>query len=670
MASSTFDFIKHVAQLIFNLSAHPVEFKSNFLKAQYATASRVTTCFVNENAVSSFVYLYDPRDQNSENPFSFSFSDIFNFNNQSPASQSVVPLLILSPKPDSSSIESLQNNAPVLELDSTSPFFVFQLLKIPILDTQLSPNCFSVGLLDPTELSPSFWYFENSLTRSFHENDLDTFKVTDPIFLTKHICSWLKSSPEMTDQVCHELNSSVIHQEYRYDYPPSVPDLSNSKSIEWENTIVEGHAVHPVSRLLMLGNENIDVNTNFSNTRVVFISIERSKVSIAGDFDSEISPLLKSAKKSKDADPSISDNIYDLVDNEKYIIFPVHIQQLPTVVSLFKNEIEILPFEAKVKGQASLRTVSNEALEKSGKCMKLPIAIKVSSALRTVSAWSTHFGPRLGKIIPNIIEKNRAMCIENHLDCKEDALLIAKESSSVIYKSDDFDIGKHLSCVVRDEADALVDGKNEKVIICAALTETIPKDDQPIVVKLFGLDTLSKRKTFLQEYCDLYFEAFIPYILNFGFTFEAHQQNALLRVSASPPHKITGFIVRDFGGVKIYQPKLWSALQIFDDNFMLPDSFTDAESMEEVYKLAYHTMIQCNLYRLVRALDLHYSGIGWDIVRQSFEKIVPDPKNPLRKYWYQPKVNLKCFMLMKLDDLYRHYIYNSVSNILLFGKQN
>ncbi|KAJ2794091.1 hypothetical protein H4R20_006340, partial [Coemansia guatemalensis] len=98
---------------------------------------------------------------------------------------------------------------------------------------------------------------------------------------------------------------------------------------------------------------------------------------------------------------------------------------------------------------------------------------------------------------------------------------------------------------------------------------------------------------------------------------------------------------------------------------MLPDACTDAQTMYEVFDLAYHALVQCQLHRLIRALDLHYHGDGWAIVRKSFEQRVPK-EHPLRHAWYQASFDFKCFITMKLDGLYRDFLYLKLPNILFY----
>lgn len=72
----------------------------------------------------------------------------------------------------------------------------------------------------------------------------------------------------------------------------------------------------------------------------------------------------------------------------------------------------------------------------------------------------------------------------------------------------------------------------------------------------------------------------------------------------------------------------------------------------QVYDLIYHTAIQCHLHSLIRALDLHYNGKGWQIVRDNLCRIVPIDSG-LYHFFTKPRVELKCFVKMKMQGLYR-----------------
>lgn len=61
---------------------------------------------------------------------------------------------------------------------------------------------------------------------------------------------------------------------------------------------------------------------------------------------------------------------------------------------------------------------------------------------------------------------------------------------------------------------------------------------------------------------------------------------------------------------------------------------------------------------MIRALNLHYSGIGWEIVRKHLKRIIPQ-EHLLRNLWLkQELVEGKCFLRMKCEGLYRDVTIN------------
>lgn len=145
-------------------------------------------------------------------------------------------------------------------------------------------------------------------------------------------------------------------------------------------------------------------------------------------------------------------------------------------------------------------------------------------------------------------------------------------------------------------------------------------------------------------------QAFVPPLINNGVAFEAHGQNTMVRFNRKTG-ELKGFVIRDFGGIKAHNETLKRTCGVELD--VLPDSTVVAETMEECYKLLYHTLFHSQFHRLIRVLDLHHNGRGWELVRKRFKEAVPED-NPMYTYFMeQQKVPGKCLMRMKLNELYR-----------------
>ncbi|KAJ2706619.1 hypothetical protein FB645_001494 [Coemansia sp. IMI 203386] len=592
-------------------------------RAAFATTSRLLSCLVNEAIVEAYYVCYGA---------------------------SIVSSYILFVPNDASSGSQ------------TNRFILSQVRHAPVLGTAISnhSSAYRVRLLDPEDLGVCQWI------KTAQETALTP--IDNPGQVMVEVGRWNGYDDGKIRSICNELESSVENQLFAYKSRGPDPDILMSTATEWEQSIVEGHATHPMyrARYAVPPLKAIAPGTNLFHVKLGFVAVPRSKLRIEGQLEELLHPLYSSADFDTDiefnvetssntsSDTGASRYILDFVNRSEEFVLPVHPLHMPAVLSMF-SFARSLPFSVPAEAQASLRTVCPKAFALLGYDIKLPLGIKVSSALRTISPWSTFVGPRITMVIPHILSKAPVA----------DALLIAGEPASAVSNDPNFDIAKYLSCVIRSDPEHICRLRNERVILAAALTGY---DDHgvSVVVKQWGLDSPERRIGFLESYVDKLFDAFLPPIMNHGFAFESHPQNSLLRIDAETGD-IRGFIVRDFGGVKVHRQTFTSSTGAAID--MLPDSCTDAKSLYEVYDLAYHTLIQCQIHRLVRALDLHYCGKGWSVVRRSFERRVPQ-EHPLYIAWYQDHFDLKCFVTMKLDNLYRDYIYKKVPNILFYTGEN
>lgn len=152
----------------------------------------------------------------------------------------------------------------------------------------------------------------------------------------------------------------------------------------------------------------------------------------------------------------------------------------------------------------------------------------------------------------------------------------------------------------------------------------------------------------------LFFAAFLPPMLQDGVAFEAHPQNTVARFSLTPPHELRGFVIRDFGGLRVHPPTLFASTGIELDVF--PGHSIVAETIDDVYTRMYHTMFHNHLQQLVRVLGLHYNGKGWQVIRARLREAVPRG-HALERAWLGEEAKTiagKCFMRMRMVGAYRH----------------
>jgi len=65
------------------------------------------------------------------------------------------------------------------------------------------------------------------------------------VILWDEFATSIDLDPATRTDISDELANSVMWQTYSYDHPPNAPTLL-SPSIDWEQSIVEGHPTYPV----------------------------------------------------------------------------------------------------------------------------------------------------------------------------------------------------------------------------------------------------------------------------------------------------------------------------------------------------------------------------------------------------------------------------------------
>ncbi|KAG0171015.1 hypothetical protein DFQ30_001634 [Apophysomyces sp. BC1015] len=470
-------------------------------------------------------------------------------------------------------------------------------------------------------------------------NDFPTFESSqlvdgyDAVQLWSQFAQDLDVNNKLRDVIAQELDSSIAHQNHTYDNPKTLPTL-NSSTIHWEQSILEGHATHPMHKARksyppMPPLEPGHVNLEQPKLRAV--AIPKSSLNLRGEFEELSRPLLDAMLKSESK-----------TFRAKYpghVFMPIHELQIPNVEQKFPDAVVLPPqYNVTVEALTSIRSVAAPAVLP-GLSVKLCLGIKISSALRTITPFSTYFGPGFSfGVVPKLTYDHSKLTIE-------------RELGSAVYKHDDFDVAKHCSCVFREAVEYANDNQ-DTIVPCAALVEKIqrPDTDETLLTHVWGLNTEEKRVAFLDRYIETALQAFLPPCLINGVAFEAHGQNTLARFDKKTG-ELKGFVIRDFGGIKVHRETLKKSCGAELD--VLPDSCVVAETRDESYKLLYHTLIHSHLQRLIRVLDLHYNGKGWELLRGHMSRMIPKDHSMWTVFMESTKVPGKCLVRMKIEELYR-----------------
>lgn len=394
------------------------------------------------------------------------------------------------------------------------------------------------------------------------------------------------------------------------------------------------------------------------NAHLNFFLVPRSHVQVHGVWIDQVQPHLMSYL-----------NLPESRVPSDHIIFPVHSFQAPWVLSRLPNYALLDGITVPTSAQASTRTlVPHDPNFCFGSHIKTSICMTVTSAMRTISPFSIQNGPIISRMA-QLVNQDRFV------------LHPIKEIASIGLEHPDEHLAKCMGCILR--ADPEKELEHESTIICCALVEKDPSG-VPLVIRAFNLDSLPKRLAFLNRYTHLLLEALVPPLAEFGFAFEAHGQNTLLRirkqtqVSEFDPDMMLGFAIRDFGGVCFHEPTWASAASTHGfsasdrelPSKIRPGSFQFTDTLHAASKVLYHTLFASHLHRLVRALDLHADNSGWAIIRQHLTPLIRSNSNLWRCWMLTQQVDAKAFIRMKCGGLYRDYLYEQVPNLLLRGVES
>ncbi|RCH99628.1 hypothetical protein CU097_013512 [Rhizopus azygosporus] len=616
--------------------------------ASFATTSRLITCLVSESLVPVYFIPIksiddcDPSiglclllratstEQEVETPKKVTIQDIL----------TVVPL----------------RGLPILNKQDVAVWNGVTCPRIELVDNlDMLPHIYSVELSSQFKASGSVKQKTADTLSSILDNNqsFDLIDEYNAVSLWAQFASDLNINSKLREQIGQELQSSIMFQKYTYDHPKPLPSWESS-TIKWEQSIVEGHATHPMHKArksfppmppLYPGSYDLD------HPYIRLVGIPREQALLRGNYEELSVPLINALMDAGGNHKEIRDQY------PNHVFIAIHELQLPNVEEKFKDAIIFSKdYQISVEALTSLRSVARPDILP-GLSVKLCLGVKISSAMRTVTPFTTYFGPGFSStVVPR-------------LTYDHDILTIERELGTITYRHADSDIAKHCSSVIREAVEYDPQYKDDLFVPCAALVEKIqrPDTDETLVTHVWNLDTKEKRREFLDRYVDFALRAFLPPCLENGVAFEAHGQNTLARFDRKTG-VLKGFVIRDFGGVKVHNETLKRSAGCEID--VLPDSCVVAETVDEVAKLLYHTLFHCHLQRLIRVLDLHYSGEGWEIVRKYMTHYIPKDHIMWPMFMEPRKVPGKCLVRMKIDELYRDYIYRPVPNMINFKPQS
>ncbi len=178
--------------------------------------------------------------------------------------------------------------------------------------------------------------------------------------------------------------------------------------------------------------------------KVVFISVPRHYVTTVGPFEDLLVPLLE--EYAVDVSTITEDRV----------ILPCLELQLASMCQQVPEVLELPSKTVQGQAQSSLRTISLSDSDTFHHDLKLALACRITSALRTITPWTALIGPEVSQILNDVLPPSMWVC---------------DEIAAVTGSHSDFDKAKHCSILIRQNLEAQARAKGQTLIVSAALSE-------------------------------------------------------------------------------------------------------------------------------------------------------------------------------------------------------
>lgn len=309
------------------------------------------------------------------------------------------------------------------------------------------------------------------------------------------------------------------------------------------------------------------------------------------------------------------------LDERDWLPLPIHAWHLQAyVLKHFAAEIEQGILITDGPDLLTLPTMSYRTMMPVGDdvlpLVKLPIAVWMTSELRSLQAKSIHMGPRISTVI------ERILAVEEGFGRR---LEIFPEEVGVRYRhavTQDDAPGRHLSVVYRASQAAFQREDGCLPITVASLFTRLPGNGRPLFTELIERDSVRATADEVQDWFRAYAKAVthpvVAIYLLYGIGLEAHQQNTM--VLFGPHGKPRGLLIRDFGDGRTYAPLLEArgyTLQPHVQPGILPTVFTD--DIEPVRMFVLDAAFLSHLHEVALWLTQEYEiddNRLWQILRE------------------------------------------------------
>ncbi|RUM20528.1 IucA/IucC family siderophore biosynthesis protein [Rhizobium vallis] len=281
----------------------------------------------------------------------------------------------------------------------------------------------------------------------------------------------------------------------------------------------------------------------------------------------------------------------------------------------------------------SFRTMLPD-LEEARPFVKLPVAVWMTSEMRTLQAKSIHMGPRLSTLISDILAADETIGGELEFFREELGAILRHPETG------DEHPGRFLSVVYR-EADGIARKDGLMPVTVAALLAASPVDGRPLICELIARmgDDRAAAAEFFRNYAEVVLRPTIAMYLSYGIAFEAHQQNST--VLFDPSGRPQRLLIRDFGDGRSFAPLFEArgySLKPFSRAGILPTTFNDDIAL--VRSFVIDACFVCHLHEVALCLNEHFGlSEAWSILRQKTEEAFDRvrPRMLSEEFWLEER---------------------------------
>lgn len=203
---------------------------------------------------------------------------------------------------------------------------------------------------------------------------------------------------------------------------------------------------------------------------IAFVSVLRIDMHPSGLFEETLAPLLRTLDI-----PNLSDD---------RLVVPCLVQQLPAIQTYFPSAVVVKTIEECADAQTSMRTLTIRPELGFPYHLKLSLACNITSALRTITPWSTMGGPVFSELLERFLPPD---------------MWVFREIGSITGNQPDFNQAKHLSCIFRDDLERKAQANDETLVLAAVLAQHPPEINTSYAEILYNLENLQKKKNWFRK---------------------------------------------------------------------------------------------------------------------------------------------------------------------------